>query len=493
VPPRPTRPIIHKSESSPSLAAQPFQQSLDQDRSRSPDHSPQYGNPGIPGRFVRQEYIRSNPIRNDPILRNAIRNDSALRDAIRGDLVRNGNNDLDMDMDFSFPPSPRQHKYTQSMHSRSPRTPSGRPTTLEYTQNMYSSSSKSPPRTLRQDPMAPYVPHRDMTGSPPKILDNVIEKDEVDSIVFKEYMPPSPKKRSRSPMKKMFGERGWLGVSPDEKPGQNLGSNGETKKTTMMEKLKNKLEEFVSPMNSEFAINLTNHKKAEKADLTPNKPTRTSREKPAKLSVLAVSLRPPQQARIFMEVELMLVHTANTFLMNQFSQGRLSVDTIKKTVDAWKNKGRAMVIEFMYDQATQRELIAANQQNLRFYGGSYGNDVRINSMLYNWKQVASIMSIRTFCYADTIIMKLLFDVEQMLELLGAGENLMLRLQQIRTTCNELIRAARHKKDLEDLEGSLPRGREMAWDPHTSTGSSTHTGSFDDPYGGLKLVPDSYVE
>ena len=85
----------------------------------------------------------------------------------------------------------------------------------------------------------------------------------------------------------------------------------------------------------------------------------------------------------------MLVHTANTFLMNQFSQGRMAVDSIKKTVDAWKAKGRHVVIEFQYDQATQRDLVAANQHNFRFYGERAGNDVRINSMLYNWKQVAS--------------------------------------------------------------------------------------------------------
>jgi len=58
-------------------------------------------------------------------------------------------------------------------------------------------------------------------------------------------------------MKKMFGEKGWLGLSPDEKIGQNLKhkkshltrkdepTNGQ-KKSSMMSKIKNKLEEIVS-------------------------------------------------------------------------------------------------------------------------------------------------------------------------------------------------------------------------------------------------------
>lgn len=71
----------------------------------------------------------------------------------------------------------------------------------------------------------------------------------------REYPSSSPKKRSRSPMKKMFGENGWLGQSPVEKPEQtsrakisvshNESFPREQRKTTMMGKLKNKLEEFV--------------------------------------------------------------------------------------------------------------------------------------------------------------------------------------------------------------------------------------------------------
>ena len=189
----------------------------------------------------------------------------------------------------------------------------------------------------------------------------------------------------------------------------------------------------------------------------------------------------------------MLVHTANNFLMTQFSQGRISMESIKKTVDTWKSKGRPVVIEFMYDQATQRELVAANHHNFRFHGDTTCNDVRISSMLYNWKQVANVMAVRTFCNADTILLKLLFDIEQILELLGAGEPMMVRLQQIRAAASENMRIARHNKDVKDTVQSFSRGRNVAWNARSLAGSTTETKTLDDPYGGLKLVPDSYAE
>jgi hypothetical protein len=220
---------------------------------------------------------------------------------------------------------------------------------------------------------------------------------------------------------------------------------------------------------------VSNEAQAEKADLIPA--FKSDNDKPPKLSILSVSLSPPEQARIYMEVELMLVHTANNFLMTQFSQGRISMDSI----------------EFMYDQATQRELVAANHHNFRFHGDTTCNDVRISSMLYNWKQVANVMAVRTFCNADTILLKLLFDIEQILELLGAGEPMMVRLQQIRAAASENMRIASHNRDVKETVQSFSRGRNVAWNARSSAGSTTETQALDDPYGGLKLVPDSYAE
>ena len=62
-------------------------------------------------------------------------------------------------------------------------------------------------------------------------------------------------KRPRSPMKKMFGEHGWLGQSPEEarhlhsqkKPPMTRKdtSFSQVKKTSLMDKIKNKIDELV--------------------------------------------------------------------------------------------------------------------------------------------------------------------------------------------------------------------------------------------------------
>lgn len=117
---------------------------------------------------------------------------------------------------------------------------------------------ESPTHSSRQphhEPLHSYIYARNLTSSPTKGLDHVSERDELDG--EDPSPPPSPpKKRSRSPMKKMFGENGWLGQSPDEKPeikprpkkihSARNDSSPNRKKTTVMGKLKTKLEEIVS-------------------------------------------------------------------------------------------------------------------------------------------------------------------------------------------------------------------------------------------------------
>jgi hypothetical protein len=228
--------------------------------------------------------------------------------------------------------------------------------------------------------------------------------------------------------------------------------------------------------------------------LSAKRSSRVSNDKPPKLSVLSVSLSAPEQAKIYMELELMVVVSANTFLMNQFSQGRIAVDTIKKTVDAWGSKGRPVVIEFMYDQGTQRDLVALNQHNFRFYGERAGDTMRINSMLYNWKSVATLMAVRTLCNADTVILKLLFDIEQILELLGAREPVMLRLQHLRATANETMRLERQRQSTNPAPMTTGSSRET-WSTRSRSsldcGNASRTYSMENRYSTMKLVPESH--
>ncbi|KAI6714907.1 hypothetical protein JHW43_002561 [Diplocarpon mali] len=468
---------LHRSESSPSLMAAHFE--APSRRIPSPDihtyYSEDTGQSSLPRRGRSPSPSRSNYKYEEPRASSSYYQTSQTYSTPSrlGSPVRHGSNAK----------GPVYHS-TFGRYSPAHRESSSR-------EHAYHSNSGRISPTRRESDSKDSSHHASASGrhsgkTPSETLHDVVERDEQDDF-FDQELPlrfrsesptKSPQKRSRSPMKKMFGENGWLGRSPDEisevKRQVKKAAAEQKDRPSMMGKLRSKLGEF-----------------AEKADISPGRSGRSNNDKRPKISILSVSLGPPEQARLLMEVELMIVHTANTFLMNQFSQGRIAVDSIKKTVDTWKSKGRHVVIEFMYDQATQRDLVAANQHNFRFFGERAGNDVRTNSMLYNWKQVASLMSIRTFCEADTVILKLLFDVEQILELLGGAEAIMLRLQQIRAGANEMMRIARQKKEARksaQIRNAVPAtpGRAATWLSQSSAGASA-----EDPYGGVKHVPDSY--
>ncbi|KAK6587057.1 hypothetical protein PZA11_000347 [Diplocarpon coronariae] len=468
---------LHRSESSPSLMAAHFE--APSQRIPSPDihtyYSEDTGQSSLPRRGRSPSPSRSNYKYEEPRASSSYYQTSQTYSTPSrlGSPVRHGSNAK----------GPVYHS-TFGRYSPAHRESSSR-------EHAYHSNSGRISPTRRESDSKDSSHHASASGrhsgkTPSETLHDVVERDEQDDF-FDQELPlrfrsesptKSPQKRSRSPMKKMFGENGWLGRSPDEisevKRQVKKAAAEQKDRPSMMGKLRSKLGEF-----------------AEKADISPGRSGRSNNDKRPKISILSVSLGPPEQARLLMEVELMIVHTANTFLMNQFSQGRIAVDSIKKTVDTWKSKGRHVVIEFMYDQATQRDLVAANQHNFRFFGERAGNDVRTNSMLYNWKQVASLMSIRTFCEADTVILKLLFDVEQILELLGGAEAIMLRLQQIRAGANEMMRIARQKKEARksaQIRNAVPAtpGRAATW-----LSQSSAVASAEDPYGGVKHVPDSY--
>lgn len=176
----------------------------------------------------------------------------------------------------------------------------------------------------------------------------------------------------------------------------------------------------------------------------------------------------------------MLVLTANKFLMNEFSQGRLSLDTMKKVSDAWKNKGRPAVVEFQYDQSTQRELISANQRNVRFHGFRASDQIRISAMLYSWKQAGPILSLHTFCTPDTVFMKLLFDVGQILEFLGATDTLSYRMQQLRAESSERIRMARLEQASKEVPAGNPRADKKGSFSTNNTASFSSSSSSSKP-------------
>lgn len=141
--------------------------------------------------------------------------------------------------------------------------------------------------------------------------------------------------------------------------------------------------------------------------------------KPEPPSTFPISLDPAYQARLQADIELLICVSANKFLLHEAQSGRIAKDTVNKIRRTWEARNLPQVLEYHYDQATQRELILANFRNVQFTG-QIGNDpVALNSIMLSWGSLAKEMSVRTFCTADSAIKKQLHDAQRVLELLGA--------------------------------------------------------------------------
>ncbi|KAH0542001.1 hypothetical protein FGG08_003550 [Glutinoglossum americanum] len=329
-------------------------------------------------------------------------------------------------------------KTTPMTHSRSDANVAFYGNHIETSEDSHSSRPLSSPA----DP-----PLRGRSGSPTKV--QFVGENLREEVVVE--IPQSPPKRSRSPMKKMFGENGWLGrsTSMKEKPSEQYQKTG-------LKHWGGKLRQRVEGLTEDVSkLRIPNPFHVEVEQETPlNKKT-------------PISLDPPAQAKLYCEVELMICVTANNYLLQQRKEGRMSVESLTKVVEAWKNKGRPQVVEFQFDQATQRDLVLYNLKTFRFYGDRAENVITINSMMFGWKTIAKEMSVRTFCYPDSMIRKHLHDIYKILELLGAPLTTFLAFQELQVKTLNLMRDEQQKR----LERSqMAFGQERVWHP-PSAGSS----------------------
>lgn len=147
-------------------------------------------------------------------------------------------------------------------------------------------------------------------------------------------------------------------------------------------------------------------------------------------SIPSVSLDPPYQAKAYSEMELMICVTANKYLTQEAAAGRVSAESIAKVATYWSNKNRPQVIEFQYDQATQRDLILYNLTTLRFHGESAESPLVLNATMHGWKTMAKEMSVRTFCAPDSAVRKHMHDAHKILEMLGVPFVTFLAFQEL---------------------------------------------------------------
>ena len=181
----------------------------------------------------------------------------------------------------------------------------------------------------------------------------------------------------------------------------------------------------------------------------------------------------------------MICTTANAYLKAQQNGGRMSVESLIKILKHWRGKGRPQVLEFHFDQITQRDLILANMKTFRFYGPNAENPISLLVMMQAWESMAKDMSIRTFCTPDFIIKKHMCDCYKILELLGAPLPTFLALQDIQVKTLKIMREEQRKRDERE---ALKLGVERRFDPpplvstHSSLEGSDRLGSFEEENG-----------
>jgi hypothetical protein len=151
---------------------------------------------------------------------------------------------------------------------------------------------------------------------------------------------------------------------------------------------------------------------------------------PSFASIPSVSLDPPYQAKAYSEMELMICVTANKYLTQEAAAGRVSAESIAKVSMYWSSKNRPRVIEFQYDQATQRDLILYNLTTLKFHGESGESPLVLNATMHGWKTMAKEMSVRTFCAPDSAVRKHMHDAYKILEMLGVPFVTFLAFQEL---------------------------------------------------------------
>lgn len=141
----------------------------------------------------------------------------------------------------------------------------------------------------------------------------------------------------------------------------------------------------------------------------------------------------------------MICVTANRFLMEQYHGGRMSPESVTKVINFWKSKNRPQVVQFQFDQATQRDLILYNIKSFEFYGECAKNPVLLHATLYNWKIIAKEMSVRTFCYPDSMIRKHMHDAHKILEMLGAPCITFLAFQEVQVHALSVMKREQEKR------------------------------------------------
>ncbi|ETN42280.1 uncharacterized protein HMPREF1541_04221 [Cyphellophora europaea CBS 101466] len=223
--------------------------------------------------------------------------------------------------------------------------------------------------------------------------------------------PPKPAKRSQSPMKRLLG----LGKKTPVKDPKRSTSG--TRDPTPGSSAKKSLKEWSHKIKHGFLAADMEEQQHE----SHMEDYATGKSAPELLapSTFPISLDPSYQARLQADLEMMLVISANRFLVREAEQKRISRTSIDKFRHDWESKNLAQVVEYQFDMRTQRALILDNLRTIEFCGSIARDPVALTAALHAWGVMANEMLVRTFCVGDSVIRKWLNDSQRILEMLDA--------------------------------------------------------------------------
>ena len=256
------------------------------------------------------------------------------------------------------------------------------------------------------------------------------------------------------PHKQLFGQNGWLGNSEDLK-------EPDKRKSSLFKgigkKIKQHVEDIVSLYRSVRSRFKSINREIQAVDVARSAPFNIHGPNGHKIvgkPAIPLSLDRSEQAKLYSQLELMICSSANNFLVEQYREGRVSADSVKKITAFWGSKNRPQVVEFQFDQATQRKLIQFNVSTLEFHGEASTNPILLNTYLREWKSIIKEMGIRTFCFPNSSIRKHLHDIHNILEMLGAPLPTRVAFEELQMSTLSVMQEGLVKDNRQHSAGSI---------------------------------------
>ncbi|KAK0613606.1 hypothetical protein B0T14DRAFT_569636 [Immersiella caudata] len=301
------------------------------------------------------------------------------------------------------------------------------------------------------------------------------------SLISNENEKPTARKASKT----LIGQNGWLESTSGPAPPKQTTSP--VRKTGFFDSIMKKAKEMMS---------------TEPADAKPQRNSHKSEKSQASTRSLAISLNPREQALLYCELEFALTSAINDYLVSQFNAGRLDADKLKKTAEAWQQKGRPKVVSFRYDLETQLDLVRLHVNDFKFYGRA-ATSTAILGIIDMMKVDARSLRVRTFCQPDTVVAKQLLDSQNLFNCIGCPETQQLQLAEITgffkaAMERERVLAKRDSQRVSQHEAqheatnnlSLRHAKShsgQSWNKGTGTGTVKRRCSA----GAMKMDPSSY--